>query len=498
MKVNRLPYLLLIAVFLHSALVADGAVGPGTSESAASAGPSTVSGGGGGGSRLPDVDSFIRQVEYWKANYKDRFDYLQSLLYKPNFTTTKYVPPAVWLYYPSKNMTLSRYDKVVVGALVSDSKNPIEIRRALYLTLEEQDPGETSFKPAKAATQIIQVNDYDDTEKTCLRNFTELGSFGYLRQVGDVKLRIYATDGQYRYYSSIQSDDPANGYYHELLLKIYNIPPQINNTTMKVSPDIATWDNYILYTASFEDIIGKAQDKVLPGGKDENAVRVTLHIYNNSSEFFNITKPFQPGDMVSFSSKDASIFKEKEAGKNFSYRYSCTDGIKGGNNTTWSRLGDGPHLRPNPMIKVSDPKAGCEDENYYWWQRYDFSLKAKSLSTEPVDLKVDLYTDTPEHSGKFIASLPVRVPANDSIEVSFKSMQPFDVADANQTFGYFFRYSAPDQDGKRQSNTMTGSKVINARLIGYDIVSLPGLGNIAAILLIALLASMYVERRFYR
>ena len=103
MKVNRLPYLLLIAVFLHSALVADGAVGPGTSESAASAGPSTVSGGGGGGSRLPDVDSFIRQVEYWKANYKDRFDYLQSLLYKPNFTTTKYVPPAVWLYYPSKN-----------------------------------------------------------------------------------------------------------------------------------------------------------------------------------------------------------------------------------------------------------------------------------------------------------------------------------------------------------------------------------------------------------
>ena len=103
----------------------------------------------GGGSRSPDIENFIRQVESWKTNYPDRFDYLKTLLYKNNsFTTTNYVPPGVWLYYPTKNKTISRYDPIEIGALVVNT-NPIELRRARrYLTLEIQEPGESSFKPA--------------------------------------------------------------------------------------------------------------------------------------------------------------------------------------------------------------------------------------------------------------------------------------------------------------------------------------------------------------
>jgi hypothetical protein len=492
---NKVLYIILIIIFLQSALVVDGAVGPGTSESSASAGPSRVSSGG-GGSRLPDVDSFIRQVEYWKTNYKDRFDYLQSLLYKPNFTTTKYVPPGVWLYYPSKNKTLSRNDPIEIGALVVNS-NPIEIRRVLYLTLLIQDPGENDFKPAKAAVQIVQVNDYDETQETCLRIFPDFSSFGYLRQVGDVRLNVYITDGQYKYDSSIQTDDPEKGYYHELSLKIYNNPPQINNTTMSVNPDNARWDDYIQYTASLEDTTN-GQNKEILSNKEENPILSTLYVYNNSEEVFNKTKPFFPGDTILFSTKDASIFKEKDAGKNFTYRYSCTDGIKSGDNITWTKLGEGPHIRPNPKIKVSDLKAGCEDENYYWWQNYNFGLKAKSLSTESVDLRVDLYTDTPVHPGKRIASQAIHVPTNESVDIIFRDVKPFDVSDVNQTFHYYFRYSAPDQDGKSQSNIMTDPNPINTKLISFETISGPSLSNIGLILLAALLVSMFVERRFYR
>ncbi len=481
--------ILLILIYL-SVIVAQGDVDiPVT-------GGARVSSSSGGGSRSPDIDNFIRQVESWKTNYPERFDYLKTLLFKQNFTTTKYVPPGVWLYYPSKNKTISRYDPIEIGALVVNT-NPIEIRRALYLTLGIQEPGESSFKPAKVATQIIQVNEYDDKEKTSLRIFPDLSSFDYLRRIGAVKLRVGVTDGQYSYDSSIQASDPENGYYNELLLNVYNNPPEINNTTMSVSPNIAKWDDYIQYTASLEDQ-SKGQDKATIAGKEEHPVQVTLHIYNESDELFNITKPFLPTDMISFSTRDANIFKEKDAGKNFTYSYSATDGIKGGNNTTWTKLGYGPNIRPNPKIKVTDLNASCEDNNYYWWQGYNFGLKAKSQGTEPVSLKVDLYTDTPAHQGRQVASQIVNVPTNDSIDVLFKDMHPFDVADANQTFSYYFRYSAPDQDGRSQSNTKIGPMVINAKLIRYDTISGLGLGNVLIILIFALLVGTLVERRFYR
>jgi hypothetical protein len=482
--------LLLLAAYL-TFMVAQGDVKvPVTSGKA-----STSSGGG--GSRSPDIENFIRQVESWKTNYKDRFEYLQKLLYKPAWTNTSYVPPDVWLYYPpSANKTINRTDEVKMEAIILN-KNPIEIKRALYLTLEIMEPGETSFKPANTGVQIIQVNEYDEKEQTARRTFPELNSFGYLNKVGDVKLRVKWTDGEYKLYSSREKSFPDYGYYPELILNITNIPPRINNSTMKVEPLQAKWDDYIQYTGSFEEI-GSANNSRTIVGQEEHPVQVTLHIYNNSQEVFNITKPFLPRGAISFSTKDASLFKESDAGKNFSYRYSSTDGIKGGPNTTWSALGDGPRIRPNPRIKVDNLKASSEDENYYWWQEYNFSLEAKSQSSAPVDLRVDLYTDTPEHPGKLAASQTVIVPVNESIPIVFSSIRPFDVADANQTFRYYFGYSAPDQYGKTRSDIIQGERAIGAKLINQDLAISTGIASVVAIFAVCLLIGAVIERRFYR
>jgi hypothetical protein len=482
--------ILLLVVYLSLMVVQADVKVPVTSGKA-----STSSGGG--GSRSPDIENFIRQVESWKTNYEDRFEYLQKLLYKPAWTNTSYVPPDVWLYYPpSANKTINRTDEVKMEAIILN-KNPIEIKRALYLTLEIMEPGETSFKPANTGVKIIQVNEYDEKEQTARRTFPELNSFGYLDKVGDVKLRVKWTDGEYKLYSSREKSFPDYGYYPELILNITNNPPQVNNSTIKVEPLQAKWDDYIQYTASFEKI-GSNNSTRTTAAQEEHPVKVTLHIYNRSQEVFNKTKPFLPEDAISFSTRDASIFKESDAGKNFTYRYSSTDGIKGGLNTTWSAMGIGPHIRPNPKIKVDNLKASSEDENYYWWQNYNFSLEAKSQSSEPVDLRVDLYTDTPAHPGRFIASQTVLVPTNKSVDMIFKGIRPFDVADADHTFRYYFRYSAPDQNGRTQSDIMPGLKAINTKLIRYETISGLGIGNIAIVLLMALLISWLVERRFYR
>jgi hypothetical protein len=480
--------ILLILIYI-SVIVAQGDV-----DVPVTSGGARVSSGGGGGSRSPDIENFIRQVESWKTNSPERFDYLKTLLFKQNFTTSKYVAPAVWLYYPSKNKTISRYDPIEIGALVLNT-NPIEIRRALYLTMEIQEPGETGFKPAKAATQIIQVNEYNDVWNTSLRVFPDLSSFEYLRQVGTVRLRVNVTDGQYKYKSSIQTNDPEHGYYGDLLLNVSNIPPAVNNTTMSVSPNVAKWDDYIQYTASMEDIM-KGKKATTIASKEENPVQVTLYIYNASNKVFNITKPFLPTDPISFSTKDANIFREQDAGKNFTYRYSCTDGIKGGNNTTWTKFGEGPHLRQNPKIKVIDPKADCEEGTFYWWQNYKFGLKVMSLSPDPVNLKVDLYTNTPDHPGKYIASQTMLVPSNNYTEIDFLNVRPFDVADANKTFSYYFGFSAPDQDGK---NTIGANGFgLNPKIMPYSIYHPLMLFNLGFMLILIVGVNLLIERKLKR
>jgi len=437
-----------------------------------------------GGIRSPDIDNFIRQVESWKNNYPEKFDYLKKLLFKENFTTTEYKRPGVWVYYTDNKTNLSRSDEVKIAAVVKND-NPIEIRRVLYLTMEAQEPGEKIFKPL-TGTQIQQVNEYDENNISFPRGFPELKSFVFLKKMGDIRLRIRATDGQFDWSSSEQknNDSPANGFYYELPLKIHNNPPEINTTSMAVYPNPARWDDYIEYRAIIVD-------------KEQDMVNVTLHVFKGD-KVINITKPFPSsigGSQIIFSTKDAKLFNESDADKNFTYRFSSDDGI----NTTWTNISQGPRIRPNPKIEVSDFKAACEDDNYYWWQNYNFGLKAKSQGVEPVNLTVDLYIDTPAHPGKHIASQTVLVPTNDSINIPFKGKQPFDVADCNQTFGYYFKYSAPDQDGRSQSNMMRSTKVINARLVEYGIFDpIMIIGNLVPLVILTILGGALIERSILR
>jgi hypothetical protein len=487
---------LLACLLLFPAI--DAKEGPaGAGAAGAPSAPSTVSkgsSGGGGGSRAPDIDAFTQQLEYWKTYYPDKLDYIKKLLYKEPFTTAEYVPPAVWVYYPSNKTNVSRFEDLAIGAMVQ-TENPIEIRRAIYLTLEIQAPGETQFKPAKVGTQIIQVNEYSD-KNTTIRMFPELQSLSFLQRMGEVKIRINVTDGQYRYDSMIQDDYPQMGYYGQLKLNVYNIPPQINSSTMKVSPDPAKWDDYIQYSAALQ-AQGKNQSSTSLD-KDQRGVEVTLHIFDGDKETNSITKPFLPGDTVIFSTRDKSIFNENDSGKNFTYRYSATDGVLGGPNTTWTEVVPGPHMRPLAKIRVGDLLIKPEDDNYYWWQKYLFGIGIKSQSQNGEVVTVSLYTDTPSHPKKFVSSQSVRITGENYTEVTFADTRPFNVADRDQLFRYYFTYSSPDQSGKYESTWTDGPKKINPKLMQYEMASLPGIANLFLILVAAISAGVLLERRFFR
>jgi hypothetical protein len=471
-----------------------GAAGASSSPSASSSPVTTSKGSSGGGSRLPDIDAFTQQLEYWKTYYPDKLDYIRKLLYKEPFTTAKYVPPAVWVYYPSNKTNLSRFEDLAIGAMVQ-TENPIEIRRAIYLTLEIQAPGDAQFKPAQIGTQIIQVNEYND-RNTTLRIFPELKSLSFLHQMGEVKIKINVTDGQYRYNSMMQEDYPQMGYYGQLRLNVYNIPPQINSSTMKVNPDPAKWDDFIQYSASLEGIGQNQSITSLDSG--QKGVEVTLHVFDEDKEMNSITKPFLLGDSVVFSTRDKGLFNESDSGKNFTYRYSATDGVLGGLNTSWTEMVQGPHLRPLAKIRVDDLLIKPEDDNYYWWQKYLFGLGIKSQSQNSEVVTVSLYTDTPSHPKKFISSQSVRISGENFTEVTFAGTRPFNVADRDQPFHYYFTYSSPDQSGKLESSLMEGPKKINPKLMQYEMVSASGMANLFLILIGALLTGILLERRFYR
>jgi hypothetical protein len=261
---------------------------------------------------------------------------------------------------------------------------------------------------------------------------------------------------------------------------------------MSVNPNIAKWDDYFQYTAYIEDK-NKYENTSIIAGKEENPVQVTLHIYNSGVEVFNTTKLILPTDTISFSTREANIFSDKDAGKNFTYRYSCFDGI----NITQTSIGVGPNLRPNPKIKVNEFSVLPEDSNYYWWQKYRFSFKAKSENPEGIELTANLFVDTDAHPNKYIASRTIYLNADNFTDIVFGDMKPFDVADCNQTVRYYFTYSAPDQDGRAQSQYFEGEN-INSKLIKYEIYSPLMVTNLLLIMGSAILGGIMIERKFYR
>ena len=496
----KIRFALLIILLLILPMSAQGGIVLGSG--GGSGGTSSSSGGGGGGgSRLPDVDSFIRQVQSWKDNYPTSFEILQKLLYKPAYTSANYTPPDVWLNWPS-NQTINRTDSIKIEAIIQDL-NPKEIRRTQYLTLEIQEPGENYFKPTNAAVQLIQKNDYIGERNTTRRVFPEVNSLRFLKSVGEVKFRVSWTDGEYALNSSREGEYRfKDDYYHPVLvLNAKNIPPRINNSTMKVVPNLGRWDGLITYSASFEKR-GQIQSTSQDG--DDQDINATIHVYreNNGKEIFTQTERFRENDAVIFSTRNLKIFNESDAGKNFTYRFSCTDDIKGGPNTTSSELKNGPSLKRSAKIIVAQPIGqDAEDQNNYWWHKYRFSVNVKAKDPDIKDVQVTLRTSTPDHRGQVVPSpnnpLKLAVTTDDYTTFEFKDVKPFDVLDCGENYSYYFEYNVEDEMGNKTTELLDGG-MINGRVLYYPFVSGTAMGSWLTILIASLLIGVLIEGKIFR
>ena len=475
-------FLMLLPMTAHGGIDLGGG-GGGESDGGDS---SDSGGGGGGGSKKLTADSFVKYLKEWEDRQPDKYSEIRDLLYKEPYTTEDYVAPSVWVYYePENNKTVYRSDEIEIGAYVQN-ENPIEIRRALYLYLEAKGPEDKEFKRAKAERQIIQVNEYSVNNNT-IRMFPDITSLGYLKDEGEVQFRIGISDGTKReggWYSSEMPVYPTRGYYGVLNLYVHNNPPEINNSTMSVVPELTKWDDYVEYRAQLRD-------------EDRDTVNVTLHVYKNETEL-NFTKlvpaEADEGDVV-FNTRDYNIFSEADAGKNFTYRYSCDDGI----NTTWSEVGCGPCLKRTAEIEiVGKPKTNTKDPKNYWWQEYTFALDVKSKNPEGGSLTVSLYTYTPENCGKmWPESLTKQVYDDNVTTFTFEDVRPFNVIDRDQTFSYNFSYDMADEKGNYGNDLSEGGK-INPKLVKYEVYSGVILANMLLLLGFALAAGIVLERKFGR
>lgn len=131
----------------------------------------------------------------------------------------------------------------------------------------------------------------------------------------------------------------------------------------------------------------------------------------------------------------------------------------------------------------------AEDENYYWWGRYNFSIDVKSQDENSFPLTVYLYTNTVSNPWKLRGSKTVTV-TPERQTVSFETS--FDASDNNQTFSYRFSFSEPDQNG-RTSIDLNGRQ-INPRIISYSILSPIGIANLILTLIIFLSFGVILER----
>lgn len=430
--------------------------------------PTPSQGGGGGGSRQTDLDRILKALQEGKEQKPQKFEQLKKLLYIEPFTTKEYSNKLGLGLDFKGNMTLNRTQGFVVQAYVVNS-NPIEIRRAIYLRLEALMPGENAFSQVNSIPQIIQVNEYQESKdglNFTYRAFPELTSFRDLRKVGTVVLRLKATDGQYTWTSK------------NLTLNVTNSPPVLSNQSI-VAPNPTRYNDPITYVANVTDANG-------------DAVNVTLHILDDTgSERSNATQMVTSGQSVNFIASQYGFFNKGDAGKNFTYYYSFGDGI----NVSVTGIQNGPQLKKSTAIWVGRPKVTPEDQNQYWWQGYNFSLEMKNQEPEDAQVQVSLYLDTKAHPWRAIASQNVIL--SGSPRTVFFLVKPFDVLDANQSFRYKFEYSEYDQNQKDYIE-QDAQAPLSAKLVRYDTISTLSLGNVAAILLLAFVLGLLLERRFYR
>ena len=459
--------LILSAVFSIQAALCQTDGGQGASLDVPPPSPSTASSGdGGGGHRQIDFDKILKAVQEGKQKKPDKFEELKKLLYIEPFSTVPYSTDLSLGLSISGNKTLTRNDKFVVTATVVNP-NPIEIRRALYLHLEALEPGDSSFKVVNPVAQIVQINEYKEGgngKNITARAFPDLTSYSHLKKVGPAILRLQVSDGQYNWHSQ------------NLTLNVTNQPPRLENISIMPQSNLR-YNDAILYLANVTD-------------SDGDAVNVTLHIKDeHDTERGNITQMVAGEGQASFLGNE--FFSKSDSGKNFTYYYTFGDGIV----SNETAMQDGPNLRKSISIHVEKPWVTPEDENQYWWQNYNFTLGMKNQDQEGAKVQVTLFTDTSAHPWRAAASKEVTL--NQEPQVVYFNVRPFDVMDANQSFRFKFAYSEYDQH-QQDYITKDWEKALNAKLVRYETVSWLGIGNVLAILLIAFLLGILVERGFYR
>jgi len=470
----------LIIIFLLLPLAAQSqGVSPSPPKSAPSSSDSSGSESKSSGKKIVklELDDLVGNLEKWKQDDPDKFEYLKKLLHIPFVPPKDYTAPTVLIWYPSAKTDITRNDKLDIFAYVKND-NPIEVRSDVYLWLEAKGPGEDNFTRV-GSQRVILANEYSKKNNATTRDWSDITPFVDSREVGNATFRIWFNDMHSTYYtdSMYEKRYHQDDYYSVLDLDLVNSPPKVDESSIRVDPPRARYNDPIRYIVRFVDT-------------DGDMINVTLHILDDQNrEIRNETQYVKSGTNVTFSAGEYGFFAEVDAGKNFSYRYTYGDGL----NDNGTEIFPGPFLLPSPKIFVSGWEVVPEDDNRYWWQNYRFSLKVKN--PEINNLRIDLYTSTPSHPNRYQETVVINA-SEEAQDVLF-DLRPFDVSDANQSFTYRFKYSATDQNSREETESLSGDR-INPRIVKYPIYSMVTVGNILAVLLAALVGGIMIERRLYR
>ncbi len=465
----------LISILIVFALLlsVQNVVGPATQSAGSSGG--SGGGGGGGGSKSVDIDRLLKAVEDAKKNKPAKLEELKTVLWKNPITSEEYVMPTVLMYFKGNNTTVSRNQPLEI-ITVATNNNPLEMRRMLDLYLEVKEPGSDKWKRINSWPEKIQTNEYDEKTNTTYRIWGMLPSFAYLKNVGEAKVQVNVSDGVNKWSTSSYSGLKPP-YYSELVFNVTNSLPVMSN--FNVTPSgLVRYNDPIEYRADIEDA-------------DRDLLNVTLHILDeNGIELKNETLNMLPGP-VSFKANEYGFFKEADAGKNFTYYYSYDDGIDFVSKDPADLL-KGPNIKKGPKLSVDKLGFSATSENYYWWEKYGFNVRAKNLNPEEYDVTFTLSTRTGDNEWKTVETKKVRI-GPDPVEVNFNDTKPFQVTDAGQTFYYRVKYSEYDQSGK-DSMDETGV-VINGKIVPYSIYSPVMILNLVPMLILIIMGSFFIERK---
>jgi hypothetical protein len=438
-------------------------------------GGSTSSGGGGGGSKQINIDRLLQAVQDGKKNKPEKFEELKTILWKDPITSEEYKQPVVLMYYEGNNTTVSRNQPLEI-VTVATNNNPMEMRRMLDLYLEVKNPGSDKYERINSWPEKIQTNEYSEKTNSTLRLWGMLPSFSYLKNVGEVKVRANVSDGVTKWSTAGYPAKPKPPYYCELVFNVTNSLPTMSDLEV-TPPGLVRYNDPIEYRADVAD-------------DDGDLLNVTLHILDEDGKEEvkeNKTLQMKPG-AVSFRANEYGFFKEDDAGKNFTYYYSFDDGI----NSNVTDIMKGPTIRKGPKLSVDKLGFSSTSENYYWWEKYGFNLRAKNLNPEEYEVSFTLSARANNNKWSTVDTKTVRI-GPDPVEVHFNDTSPFRVTDAGQIFYYMVKYSEYDQSGK-DAMEKTGTR-INAKIVPYSIHSLVMVLNLVPMLFLILLGAFLMERK---